>query len=543
MAEGTLDESRHRAKLVGDIRRSVVKRPQFVALLALAGLVIVLAVTFVAAVPWSSDALRHRIVRTLSNALDSDVELGDLRLRVFPRLRADGADLRIRRRGMAAYPPLISIKSFHVDADLVGVWRKHVGHVQLDGLDINIPPSQARDGQKEKKKSDGGGRDPLQYSGVVIDGVDADDARLIILPSIEDREPKIWAIHHVLMQAVGSTQPWPFAATLTNGVPPGEIDVSGRFGPWHRDEPGETPLEGGFNFERADLGVFKGISGTLSSNGYFGGTLALLEAKGNTDTPDFTVKIGGHPFPLHVKYEALIDGTNGDTRLKVIDAWFLSSYLHATGAVLNAPKGQHGRTVALDVAMDKSRIEDIMTMVVGTKTPPMTGALTLTTKFVLPPGENDVPERLHLDGRFTIGRARFTNYDVQGKLEELSKRGRGRTREPEKERIVSDFRGRFNLAGGRLVLPDVTFAVPGAKVELAGAYGLRAETLDFKGQLLLDASLSQTTTGWKAFFLKAADPIFRQKDGSGSAIPIKIKGTRNAPDFGIDLRRVFRRGG
>ena len=34
----------------------------------------------------------------------------------------------------------------------------------------------------------------------------------------------------------------------------------------------------------------------------------------------------------------------------------------------------------------------------------------------------------------------------------------------------------------------------------------------------------------------------KQKDGSGSAIPIKIGGSRTAPDFGLDVRRVFRRG-
>ena len=45
---------------------------------------------------------------------------------------------------MGDRPPLISIKSFHVDASIMGLWRKHVDHVQVDGLDINIPPRQAR---------------------------------------------------------------------------------------------------------------------------------------------------------------------------------------------------------------------------------------------------------------------------------------------------------------------------------------------------------------------------------------------------------------
>jgi hypothetical protein len=433
---------------------------------------------------------------------------------------------------------------------LIGLWRKHVDHVRLDGLDINIPPSQARDraksearSQKSENAATAGEKrdDPLKSGGVVIDRVDTSDARLIILPFETDKKPKVWAIHDLHMRDLGATRPWPFNATLTNGVPPGEIAVTGTFGPWHRDEPGDTPLQGVFDFAKADLGVFHGISGTLSSQGSFGGTLARLDATGETMTPDFMLAVGGHPFPLYVQYQALIDGTNGDTRLNAIDAWFLSSYLHATGAVLGAPKGQEGRTVTLDVAMDKSRIEDIMTMAVKTASPPMAGGLKLNTMFLLPPGAKDVVDRLRLDGQFWITRARFTNYDVQGKIEELSKRGRGKTAEPARPRVASDFQGKFKLAGGQLMLPEVSFEVPGAKVTLAGAYALKAETLDFKGQLLLDAKVSQTMTGWKSEMLKAVDPLFTPKDGSGSAISIRIGGSRSTPDFGLDVGRVIKR--
>jgi hypothetical protein len=344
------------------------------------------------------------------------------------------------------------------------------------------------------------------------------------------------------MHDLGSLKSWPFEATLTNGVPPGEIQVKGGFGPWDRVEPGDTPLDGSFNFEKADLGVFKGISGTLASHGYFGGTLDQLEANGETDTPDFRIETGGHPFALHVKYKALIDGTNGDTHLQNIDAWFLNSYLHAVGAVLDAPKGQHGRSVSLDVAMDKSRIEDIMKMAVKASTPPMTGALKLKTKFLLPPGDQDVVDRLRLDGEFAIAHATFTSYDVQGKIEELSKRARARTAADAKDRVVSNFQGKFKLADGQLVLPDLTFEVPGAKVQLAGTYALEAEALAFKGQLLLDAKISETVTGVKSVLLKVVDPLFKQKDGSGSAIPIKISGSRNQPAFGLDVKRVFKKG-
>src|SRR5471032_1473875 len=183
-------------------RRPLAKRPWFWALLGLVGLIVVIAVMFTAAVPLSSDTLRHRIIETLSERLDSDVELGDLHLRVFPGLRADGADLRIHRRGMGDYPPLIAIKSFHVDANLLGLWRKHVDHVQLDGLDINIPPSEARDRQKQKEQAAGkpdegppsraeARNDPLHDAGVVIDRVDTNDARLIMIPFEKNKAPKV----------------------------------------------------------------------------------------------------------------------------------------------------------------------------------------------------------------------------------------------------------------------------------------------------------------------------------------------------------------
>jgi hypothetical protein len=105
--------------------------------------------------------------------------------------------------------------------------------------------------------------------------------------------------------------------------------------------------------------------------------------------------------------------------------------------------------------------------------------------------------------------------------------------------VASDFTGRFKLAGGLLEIPSVTFAVPGAAVELMGRYSLLRETIDFRGNLYLDAKISQTTSGWKSWLLKIVDPLFR-KNGR-TLIPIKIEGTRNKPSFGLDTKRVFTR--
>ena len=509
------------------------------------------AVTLVSAVPLRSETLRRRIVATLSDRLNSNVTLDDLSLQVLPRLRAEGRGLVLRQRDHLDQPPLIEIKSFTVDGDLLGVWRKHVAHVNVTGLTISIPPDDEDHQSPDTRphplhtrrdappSMDRVPRDSNR-SDVVIDTLDANGTQLIIVPRDKSKAPKVWSIHTLRMHMVSANSSMPYDATLTNGVPPGEIVTSGNFGPWNRDEPGGTPLDGTFTFDNADLGVFKGIGGTLSSRGSFAGTLGWLDVNGETGTPNFVVDVGGHPFPLHTKYHTIVDGTNGDTRLERIDADFLKSSLVARGAVLDGPPGK-GRTVSLDVQMTNARLEDIMVMAVRAPKPPMVGGLKLTTKFLLPPGEADVVDRLKLNGRFEISAARFTNDDVQQKIAELSRRGRGQPGQPGNGQVASDFRGRFILGGGRLELHDLAFAVPGAQVRLVGSYALKKEAIDFKGNLLLDAKVSQTVTGFKSLILKIVDPIFA-KPGGGSSIPIKIEGTRSDPKFGLDRDRVFNRG-
>ncbi|PYR09654.1 MAG: hypothetical protein DMG00_13380, partial [Acidobacteria bacterium] len=140
---------------------------------ALSSALVVLAVLFVAAVPLTSNTLRHRIVHTLSARLNSDVELGDLHLRVFPRLHADGVALRIREHGRTDGPPLIGVRNFTVEADLLGLLRKRVAHVRIDGLEINIPPDRdhlKQDTRAAPRKPD---VDPSHIEdGVVVDVLD-----------------------------------------------------------------------------------------------------------------------------------------------------------------------------------------------------------------------------------------------------------------------------------------------------------------------------------------------------------------------------------
>jgi hypothetical protein len=171
----------------------------------------------------------------------------------------------------------------------------------------------------------------------------------------------------------------------------------------------------------------------------------------------------------------------------------------------------------------------------------MTGALTLRTKMVLPPGRVDVVKRLQLGGTFTLTAARFTDDLVQKKIETLSQRSRGHASAQEAEHVTSDFAGSFKLSNSVLTIPTVAFGIPGSRVRLAGTYGLVSQAIDFKGALFMDAKISETVGGVKGKLLKVVDPLFRGEKG-GSEIPIRISGQRDNPNFGLDTGRIFKHG-
>ncbi len=166
--------------------------------------------------------------------------------------------------------------------------------------------------------------------------------------------------------------------------------------------------------------------------------------------------------------------------------------------------------------------------------------------ILIPQGDVDVVERLVLDGEFVIDSALFPEQRVQGKVDDLSQMARSEKTEEgalaalSAERVLSDMRGSFRLEQGVMSLSYVSYGVPGAEVRLEGTYGLVSQQIDFRGELRMDAKVSEMTSGWKSFFLKIVDPLFQTKD-SGSVIPIKIRGTPDAPSFGVEVGRVFSR--
>ena len=479
--------------------------------------------------------LRQTLVDTLNEKLDADVELQSFEVKTFPLFRIHGDGLTLRLKGQQNPAPFIEVRHFEVGGGLFGMLKRPrtFRSVELEGLRITIPPRTSND-------KDAGNKTVAAAAGpVLVDHVTARDAMLVIMPKDPAKEPKVWAIHNLEMDSVGFDRSMPFVATLSNPIPKGEIATKGSFGPWMKDDPGLTPLNGHYSFDRADLSTIDGIGGILTSTGTFEGMLSRIFVSGKTSTPDFRLDVGGAGVPLETTFETIVDGTNGNTYLQKVDAMLRHTAIETSGEVVSAPHVK-GRTVTLDMKIREGRIEDVLGLAVRAHKPVMTGRIAMHAAMNLPPGHTPVIDRLDLKGRFALEQVVFTDPDVKRQLVELSRRARGKKPFEATGPVASEMRGNFVLGGGRLRLQPVAFGVPGAQVELTGLYGLRNEQLDFTGTLAMDAPVSEAMGGGiKGFFLKPFDPLFR-KNGKGAVVPITITGPREQPKFGLQWGKVLK---
>jgi hypothetical protein len=499
--------------------------------------------------------LRARLLAELEERFHARVELDSFHVSLINGLWAEGNGLRVWPAATASSSnssaPLIRLAEFRFHAPLHYSPGKpfYVSMVELKGLDVDIPP-------KMRIAHAGGaaGNSSPVGSGVLkfeVGTVKCTGALLTLETDNPAKPPLVFAIAHLRLTGVGEGRnAMGFDAELTNPRPQGTIKTKGRFGPWSVDDPGETPIAASYRFEHADLATFRGIAGILSSSGEYEGTLRDMDVDGNTDTPAFRLSSGGDALHLRTHFHAEVDGTNGDTRLKSVDATVGRSHLTAQGeivrvAAVNARNGSParpgGHDISLTVNVDRGRIEDFLRLATHGE-PLLTGTLTMQTSLGVPPGKIPVSDRLRLNGKFLLAGAEFTNTTLQNHIDELSLRGQGRPRDaknPAAVNVQSSMESDFEMANGVITLPNLKYTVPGAEIDLNGAYGVNGGTLSFKGTAKMQATISQMVGGWKGLLLTPLDRFFK-KGGAGTAVPVVIEGTRKNPQFTVDLGRLKR---
>jgi len=527
-------------------------------LLVLIALGVAISVTLHRAEPM----LRAEIVEKLSEHFHARVELDSFHVSLMNGLQAEGKGLRIwppaqvagvtvpgeSGAGAAGEPkPLIRLAEFRFHAPL----RYKPGEpirislLELRGLDIDVPPKP----HFTHATTAGGSSGSAEQSSAAllrfeVGSIECKDAHLTLETSKPGKLPLEFAIAHIKLSGVSTGGSMHFDAELTNPRPAGKIFTSGSLGPWVVEDPGETAAAGQYRFEHADLSVFKGIAGILSSAGKYQGVLRDMTVDGQTDMADFRLTQFGTALPLHTEFHATVDGTNGDTWLQPVDATLGRSHFTAEGQIAGVPAGvlqngaarPGGHDISLKVNVDRGRMEDFLRLTSKSGTALLTGALALRTTLEIPPGAEPVDDRLALNGSFVIEDAEFTNAKFQNDVRELSLRGQGRPKDAKSggAEVRSSIGSDFKMAGGVITLPNAKYTVPGAEIDVKGTYRVDGGALNFKGIARTQATVSQMVGGWKGILLKPADRLFK-KDGAGTEVSIYIHGTTEDPKFGIDL--------
>lgn len=494
--------------------------------------------------------LRNRLVASLESRFNSPVELDSLHLDTAHGIHVTGQGLRILYlagptrpdANPVAPPPMLQVASFEFQTDFKELFKPtlRLVTVYVKGMQIDIPP--------HPRFGPGHAEDPSRkgqpFAGITVDSIVVADSRIVLETARPGKLPLIFNIANLTLKDVGLKKPFAYNATLTNPRPAGEVHTTGHFGPWQKDNPRDTPIDGGYSFEHVDLSSINGLGGTLASTGNFEGKLGEIAISGSTDTPDFRLDLSNHPVALHTDFRARVNGLTGDTTLDQVEARVLHSVLHASGSITRVgtpATGITGHDTELSVAMDKGRIEDMLVLAVKTAPPVLRGALTERVTLSLPPGKASVTQKLRLAGSFTVSRATFSNPNFQQTVDKLSKRAQGKPQEAnpqQAEEVTCGLAGQLLLHDAAVDVSGLNMTLPGATGELAGRYSLDGQTFDFHGTIKTQATASQMTTGWKSRLLRPFDSLLK-RDGAGLEVPITISGTKSSPRFGIDTKRLF----
>lgn len=513
-------------------------------------LAVTLAGVAFVAVRLRDGTVKRQVTAELSRELKADVTVDSLSVRLFPSIQVVGEGVTIQRWADAqGHPPIIVARRFTVEPGLWHALRGRARHVEVEGLRVTIPRSSTSPAESALRTPHSALRTPppalrtphpaLRTQGrVLVERLTARDVELVYVSRRPGGGLRVFQVHRLELGSLGFDRPMEFDTTMTNPLPRGLVTSRGLVGPFDVDEPGRTAVEGSFDLTEASFATMPGLRGGITSRGLFAGQLDEVEVNGTTTSGDFQLDAGGHPMPLTTEFRAVVDATTGDLQIIHLDGLLGASAMTASGSITRIA-GTPGHQIALDVEFPAGRVEDLLKIAVAAP-PMMVGDVTLKARLLLPSGTGRAIDRMDLDGTIGVHDAQFSNRALQARLRDASRRAQGRTADDPPDRAVAGMTGAFRLRRGVVRFSALRFATAGARISVTGTYGLAGGELNFRGTARLDASVSRTVGGVKGFFLKAIDPIFR-KDGAGAVLPIRIRGTFDQPNVGLEFGRILKR--
>lgn len=472
--------------------------------------VLALAVLFVTKWPFAQE----RILERLGDSLASDVSCGRFRLTFLPHPGCVLDDVVVARGAVR----LASARRMTLDGSWLSVLtlRRRLQLMEVEGLVVRLPwPVPA-----PVKRNAGGAPsatvNEARFNGAVLE---------VANRRFEFRELQIGNLGWKSRLSVRSS--------LRNPEPPADLRLNGSIGPW---DGAETPVDGSYELTGADLGKYKGIAGILASKGTWKGVLRKIDISGTAGAEGFEVTASGHRQALQTTFEASVNARNGDVALGRVEARFGKTVLHSSGTVAD-------KTATLDFVSEEARVEDLLYMFSKRDPPAMRGPIELRAHVVLPPEDRKFLARVRIDGDFSIRRGRFSKPLTQAKLNDLSARARDESKQAEQdasgapEEALTNLRAHVAMRDGAARLSAVRFQVPGAAAAGGGSYNLLSKRIDLRGEVKMDATVSEAAGGIKSVILKPFNFLFRRKNSSAGAIlPVAVTGIYPRPRFQVGLK-------
>lgn len=457
--------------------------------------------------PFTEDAVR----RELGEAASASVSFTKFHDNYFPPgCVAEGAVFHRKASG----EPFITIRRLTIRSNFFDLLHHHISLIRADGGKVNW--------QKAENTADPSSRP------TVVDRLVADDAVLEI-PRHSSEGPLRFVFHQFEVTNLQGPGQSSFAAELENPLPHGMLKVSGYFGPWNNSAPTHTALDGTYDLDQADLGVFHSIGGLVSSKGRFSGTFDNLIVQGETSTPQLTVTSTHHGLPLQTDFVAKVNGAAGDVILPRVKAQFGKDELDLHGSIARDKGGK--RVANFEIQCNRGRIEDTFYPFIHSPKAALAGDVKFHMHVTIPAGKEKFDEKIGLDSTFEIQRARFTHEKTQVELSKIAEAPNQNRPDPT---IPASIQGQVSVENGVARFSDLTLQDQSAGAKLHGTFGLVSQRVNMHGELKTATSLTKTTHGIKAVFAKVIEPFFKKRPHE-TVVPVKIGGTYSDPQFGLDL--------
>jgi AsmA-like C-terminal region len=501
-----------------------------IVLLGLAGVALmggIVAVVLARNWPFSQERVRQ----SLQSTFPATVKFQKFHSTYFPHPGCIAEGVVFTRLGATAgTPPVVTVQRLIIRAHYLDLFLRpgYLAGIVLEGFRVHIPPLGTPVKESNWQETESGTR---------VGEIVADDSSLQI-DRASTNQPLLFAIHALRLYSVSDKNPASFTVSLHIPVPPGDVWAQGQFGPWNYSNSGQTPVAGEYTFQNADLGVFRGIAGTLSAHDKFEGVLGHINSQGSIDVPNFMVTRSQHSVHLQSEFHATVNGTNGDVQLNRVSATFLKTTVLAKGEIAHHA-GQEGKVTSVDLFVHDGHIQDVLRLFVRSEGPPLHGTTSFRAHVTLPPGDAPFLHKVRLNGDFGIEDAQFAKAATQERVDTLSQKALGEEGGKDAEagdprRVISQLAGHVELRNATATFSNFRLAVPGALAEMDGTYNLESRVVNLHGTLRTDEEFSEMTSGFKSVVLKPFDVFFRRKH-AGAVMPVHLIGTYDDPQAGLDL--------